>query len=268
MVANSSSAVTTSGSPADAQGRGQDQDDQDDELDPEAAETRAPARRRAAAPLYSTGPWLIAPLGRCWAGGPLGEGGAGRRGGARRRRRHGRRRRFGLVGLVGHERQRYGTRPRCAVRGRLGPVTRRPTTIAAMPDRPPTTDAQPTTVGLDPSRADPRRPAVERFGWHPEPELLGVDDRRIVAAGPRAARGRRLGRPALDYLYRRGPPPRRSASRPATPSSGGPSTRPTRRARATVPPRRRSGRRRRPSSWPSSGPGSRRTSSTPGIPGR
>ncbi len=72
-----------------------------------------------------------------------------------------------------------------------------------MPDRPPATDAQPTTVGLDPSPADRRQPAAERFGWHPEPALLGIDD----AASSRPAL-ERLGaaawQAALDYLFEEG----------------------------------------------------------------
>ena len=150
---------------------------------------------------------------------------------------------------------------------RRRPPTRRPTTIAAMPDRPPATDAPPSSIELDPLRADPRAPAAERFGWHPEPALLGIDDaassRPALERLGAAARGCRARLP-----LRRGAAPVGRVSRRATPSSAAPSTPPTRPARATVRLRRRSGRRRPTCSWPSSGRGSRRTSSTRGTRGR
>ena len=63
-----------------------------------------------------------------------------------------------------------------------------------------------------PARSDPRPSAASRFGWHPEPALIGVDD---VAASRAALE--RLGEVAwaagLDYLFEEGL--RRSMGEPA-----------------------------------------------------
>ncbi len=72
-----------------------------------------------------------------------------------------------------------------------------------MPDRERTAPADPTP--------EARPSAAERFGWHPEPGLIGVDDAR--AARPALEQlGRATWAAALDYLFLEGL--RRSAGEP------------------------------------------------------
>ena len=57
-----------------------------------------------------------------------------------------------------------------------------------MPDRPP------------PSPPDARPSAASRFGWHPEPGLIGVDD-AVTSRPALEDLGAAAWKTALDYLY-------------------------------------------------------------------
>jgi aromatic-L-amino-acid/L-tryptophan decarboxylase len=70
----------------------------------------------------------------------------------------------------------------------------------ATPTSPATSPNAARATAPDPNAPDPRPSAAARFGWHPEPGLIGLDDE--ATARPALERlGRDAWAAALDYLY-------------------------------------------------------------------
>ncbi len=248
------------GYPSDAERRQQDEDDQQDELEPEAAESGPTFRLERLA-------LVLDRLRDDRPGRSVRTRGGWRRDRGRRRGRASLRGRTrgprlgaggdGRIGVVGHGRQRYGTRAASAA--------------CAL-----ATHYHPGDAG-SPAAEPARRPSFRGVALRLAPRAGPHRHRRRggVAHRPRGARdGRLADRPRLPV--RRGPPALhgdadgiRRATRPVLSQRSG-------RRHLAAGPRRRSGTdpgpgpaptepRRRPRSSTSSAAGWRRTSSTPGI---